>query len=224
MSPPSINNNPRESDDVLLQETGRVLQEQVKIIQAHQTQATRALRVLLTGAGLILTVLSIIVSVTNPSFSGAKSVVFGLFDSALTIVMVIGLIIYFGTMLFLLARALVSGLGVLSPVLERSTMRKLLLYPIFASDKEPTVSKETTLRPGLDGDAAKELINSSIEDSRKKDSVIRYNIGCISYNEDLIESNRWHLRRMYRSMAFATISLGVLLILGLDLIALESLI
>ena len=108
--------------DPLLQETQRVLEDQIQIVQEQQAQATRIIRVGLTTAGLVLTLLSIAASsgfLSVPSLSRATNSIRS------PVIIAIGLVIFMIVMLIVL-RFFFPAMAVLSPDAAESSAYQLI--------------------------------------------------------------------------------------------------
>jgi hypothetical protein len=212
---------------VLLSETERVLDNQIRVIQKQQDQATKVLRVLLAAFGLILTLLSISFSADIVNFSILQGIYIDMTSEVsfpsddLTIVfifLVVTVGIYFA---WVLARLLLSALLVLSPRAERELIFKIL-YPfeknndtsgkLTTSTSDEKLNKdlsEITPRSGIDAQKASDIM---MEDpSEYQTSILEYHIGCIHGNEVIIKSNRQNLRDVYKYTAFFGFLLAIVL-------------
>lgn len=199
------------SKSALLQETQRVLGEQVKIVQDQQSQATKIIRVALTIGGLLLTGLSIYFS--SPLFPGQEGSNIPELGTILILVLgVSGTYIITGTII-IFAKIFATSLMVLSPetggidILVDNPIATILsfyrqhLLPQPFSDvllvNKSEQEEKMSLRPGLDSE---EIQNILAEEESEEDIVeraISYNSGCIQGNEQLIEDNRQKLSEIY---------------------------
>ncbi|WP_152424826.1 hypothetical protein [Natronococcus jeotgali] len=198
--------------DPLLQETQRVLEDQIQIIQEQQAQATRIIRVGLTTAGLILTLLSIAASsgfLSVPSLSEAIN------EISSPIMLTIGFISLF--MMLIVLRVFSPAMAVLSPEAAESSIYQFITWrPIFSREKTAVselIGKEysdvfgdrISLRTGLDADKVLDMSGGD----HSQDDIIEYHSGGIKGNEAIIEMNRRHLSQIYRSAAVASFFLAV---------------
>lgn len=203
-----------DQDSLLTTETERVLEDQIQIIQEQQAQATRVIRVGLTTAGLLLTLLFIAASsgfVNVPSVDKLESIM-----NSTIVLLVGGALLFF--ILVIMIRIFYPALAVLSPDAAESS-----LYGFFtwhpSIDREDQIAKQAvddeyldifegrvSLRTGLDADKARELYGQD----DIKDEILDYRIGCIRGNEAIIKTNRKHLSQIYTSVAIATFLLAIL--------------
>ena len=208
-------------DTALEKEVERVLGNQMDIIQNQQKQASQIIRVGLTTAGLLLTLISIVFSsgFVDPSFFELTS------GSQLSNKFVLLAMVVISMLLVFLAVINIFGpaFAVLNPQAADSHLYKFLLYSTYSIDEEqpsedetmPEVEKGnklevsteyTDLRTGIDSDKAMKLLE---QDDINQD-ILEYNIGCIRGNEKIIYSNREHLVTIYRSSSLLAIILTML--------------
>jgi hypothetical protein len=216
-----------DDKDVLLQETQRVLNEQIKIVQEQQAQATRIIRVALTVGGLLLTGISILVS--SPLFPASQNTL-NLADFS-TESVAIGAIIGLYILLFLLitfGKIFASALIVLSPesggvamlrnnplsTILRFYRRKLIPSPLSEFLALGGEKEGMTLRPGIDADEITNILADSASDDKVVERIVSYNSGCIQGNEQLIEDNRERLSEIYGIGVIAILILSVATLMG----------
>ena len=225
------------SNEQVLGEIQRVLNQQSSLVQNQQNQATKILRVVLTLAGLILTLTSIGVSVvssnTGPETGIVEYVISNLSITS-TVLGVIGLyalIIVLGALVVIF----VSAFRVLSPVTaggENTNMSFSVLRPAITLaqinsflriyDKLlPLISisavnvsdrERISLRPGIDGDKAEEILDTP--DETRVEEILEYDSGCIKKNEELIEENRSLLSNIYTTSIILTLLFVSFIVLG----------
>jgi len=202
-----------EESDPLLKETQRVLEDQIQIVQEQQAQATRIIRVGLTSAGLILTLLSIGASsgfISVPSFNEVTT------EISSVVIMSIGIFLSL-IMVLVVLRVFSPAMAVLSPEAGESSAFKLITwYPVF-NGKKTTIrdlvgeeysdifGDQISLRTGLDADKVRNMNT----DGYTREDLIEYHAGCIKGNEAIIETNRRHLSQIYRSAAVASFFLSI---------------
>lgn len=213
-----------DSDQTLLSETERVLDNQIDVIQEQQNQSTRVLRVLLTTFGLLLTLLSIAVSSNIVDIPNPDNVIQVLRTSPTSAIIFTFVIFAIGYTIVVLARVVQAALLVLSPSAEK-TIFSDLFTSIIPYDGSITLSQFTSPseddklnkdlsdispRSGVDAQSARDI--SMERDGETQSSILNYHIGCMYGNELIIKSNREHLRRIYRIISVLGLVLGVLLL------------
>lgn len=201
------NGDPRHSP--LLSETQRVLDRQVQIVQEQQSQATRIIRVALTIGGLLLTLVSILVS--SPFFSQGFSLVsFELISLSTLGVLILGT--YAALFLLLIfGNVFASALIVLSPesggtsLLRDNPLRQIISYyrrtflpaPLSNILSVKVARDGMTLRAGIDSDEVSRILEEANSNEKARKEIVEYNQGCIRGNEELIEDNRRRLSQIY---------------------------
>jgi hypothetical protein len=221
---------PEESPNVLLQESRRVLGEQIKIVQEQQAQATRIIRVALTVGGLILTGISILISsplLSNQSTSHSIELSTG---ALLTLSLISLYVLLFFVIVF--GKIFASALVVLSPESGGIAMfrnnrfasllsiyRKYLLPPPLSGFLALGVEEEgMSLRPGLDAEEINNILENVDSEENIVESVISYNSGCIQGNEQLIEDNRRRLSEIYGIGIIAILIISLAILMGFSFI------
>lgn len=211
----------------LLNETQRVLNQQVKIVQNQQSQATKILRVALTIAGLLLTTVSIAVTVILNA--GSESNLLTGIDITLSSAATGLLLLYlFVAISGAFTVIFVSAFRVLSP--ESVTLSVFTIRPpantelfkhllsvydtiipfisISFDDERPDESY--SLRPGVDSDEVRTILDSNT----RTDDIIEYNAGCIEGNKNLIDNNRQLLSNIYTTAIVITVAMILLFLSG----------
>lgn len=201
-------------------ELERVLGEQMQIIQEQQAQATRIIRVGLTTAGLLLTLVSIAVSsgiLEIPDLSETLTVLaeLNIFTGVMitskgAIVIAIWLFLMLAAT-FTFLRIFKPALAVLSPdAIDKSKLASMFstfyfthedrsARDIIGEEHAEIFDQGVSLRTGVDSDKAEDLVNSE----NPEQEILEYHIGCVRGNEALIKANRRHLSEIYRSTATA---------------------
>ena len=197
----------------LNQEIIRVLDNQMEVIQNQQQQASQIIRVGLTTAGLLLTLISILIaSDLTDEFVSELSI----FDGEITPSIIFLISVLFVSIVFIaVLRIFAPALAVLNPSAERNTVYRFVMRQpnIELNDTSDETDQKTfdegpiSLRTGIDSDKAKELFGN--ESNSDKREITTYHIGCIEGNEKIIESNRRHLTQIYRTSAIVAFSLTV---------------
>lgn len=214
----------------LLEETQRVIGEQVQIVQEQQAQATRIIRVALTVGGLLLTGISIFLS--SPLFPGED--MRGLLNFSPSIWFVTSLIGTYFLMfsLILFGKVFASALVVLSPESGGIAMlrdnpvasilsvyrRHLLPPPLSRFLSVSSQNEGMSLRPGIDSEEIQNILQDSNSKEEAVERIISYNSGCIQGNEQLIEDNRKRLSEIYGIGVITILIISLAILLGFTLI------
>jgi len=207
-------------------ELTRVLEDQMNVIQEQQAQATRVIRVSLTTAGLILTLLSISASSGILEMPDADivsqfsntSIIFPIISTMITIII-----------MFVVLRVLAPALAVLRPELASNNIVQLAMFRLLSNNSQPSETEdilegdteifdgEVALRTGIDADEATRIYRNGGTEA----DIIEYHIGCVRGNESIIEMNRRHLSSIYSSagtVAFILTGLLFYLAVGISMV------
>jgi len=218
-------------DSVLLQETQRVLNDQVNIVQEQQKQANRVIRVSLTALGLVLTALSIFIS--SPLLSNNSAFVVISPESIEFKLIIVVSIFVFLILVLILYTVFLNAIIVLSPESGTGVLAAEYILVLFDTiGKIPFVdlSRENmmnehqdtrSLRSGLDSEEVQDIVSSGLDADEIRESIVSYNSGCIQGNEMLIETNREFLFSIYQLLlgAVILITLTMPLIAGILIVS-----
>lgn len=220
-------------NDPLLSETRSVLNQQVRIIQNQQQQATKIIRVVLTIAGLILTASSILLTLlTNntihmdwlPNLMGVVTgITIRSFATGLIVFYIFTIfagafvVIFISAFQVLSPETKGSGISMLEnlanvPLIGKFMVFYVRLLPFSATAfEEAVLGKEAiSLRPGIDGDKSLELCDE--DESHVLEQIQEYNSGCIQKNEQIINQNRKFLSSIYSTAV--VLSVVIFLVAG----------
>lgn len=231
---PTINGN-----ESLLNESQRVLEQQVKIIQNQQSQATKIIRVALTIAGLLLTATSIVATLlsSNGSSDSIISDIGSMIPELSFSSAAVSILLFYSVTILLggFATIFISAFEVLSPEARSSRMTflpKMLdlpflgnfikiyfkVLPVSSTLIDSIQSQDSvSLRPGIDGEKTRDLLKETSEEE-KMNQMVEYNAGCIEKNERLIRRNRRLLSTIYST----AILISALMFIGLFVAAMTS--
>lgn len=227
----------KSSNKQVLGEIQRVLNQQSSIVQNQQNQATKILRVVLTLAGLLLTLTSIGVSVVSSNVgpdTGIAEYLISNLSITSTVLGVVGLyalVIVLGAfgVIFVSAFRVLSpvtgrsgntsiSISILKPAINASLINSFLkiydqILPFISISVIYQIDRERiSLRPGIDGDKAKAILNTA--DENRVEEILEYDSGCIEKNEELIEENRSLLSNIYTTSIILTLLFVTLILLG----------
>lgn len=224
---------PDNTNSSLLEETQRVLGEQINIVQEQQAQATRIIRVALTVGGLLLTGISIFVS--SPLFPNQGNLS-NIETSTLALMSLIGLYLFL-FLLIIFGKIFASALVVLSPdsgglsILINNPVAPLLSFyrqyflpqpfsDFLVVDEE---GDQMSLRPGVDSEEIQKILRKEESGDAIVERIISYNAGCIQGNEQLINDNRDRLSDIYGIGVFAILVISLATLGGFSFIFLRLL-